>query len=101
MLFIVSNYKKCIFVVDTKTTFMRTKIQKWGNSLALRIPKGFALHANLNNNSEVDIHLDDKQIVIKPVARQNETLDELLAGVNKENIHTEVDTGSARGNEIW
>lgn len=80
---------------------MRTKIQKWGNSLALRIPKGFAQHSNLENNSEVDIHLEDKQIVIKPVVRQTKNLADLLAGVNKENIHNEVDTGSACGNEIW
>jgi len=80
---------------------MRTKIQKWGNSLALRIPKGYAQDANLENNSEVDIHLEDKQIVIKPVDRQNISLEELLAGVNKSNIHNEVETDSAKGNEIW
>jgi antitoxin MazE len=80
---------------------MRTKIQKWGNSLALRIPKGYAQDANLENNSEVDIHLEDKQIVIKPIDRQNISLEELLAGVNKSNIHNEVETGSAKGNEIW
>jgi antitoxin MazE len=80
---------------------MRTKIQKWGNSLALRIPKGYALHANLENNSEVEIHMDDKQIIIKPVKREIETLDELLAGVNTKNIHTEIKTGSAQGTEIW
>ncbi|HKL33312.1 MAG TPA: AbrB/MazE/SpoVT family DNA-binding domain-containing protein [Tangfeifania sp.] len=80
---------------------MRAKIQKWGNSLALRIPKGYAQDAKLENNSEVDIHLEDKQIVIKPVVLQNKSLEELLAGVNKSNIHNEVKTGSAQGNEIW
>lgn len=80
---------------------MRTKIQKWGNSLALRIPKGFAQHSNLENNSEVDIHLEDRQIIIKPVIRENKTLENLLAGVNENNIHSEVETGSAEGNEMW
>ncbi len=80
---------------------MRTKIQKWGNSLAVRIPKGFALHANLDNNSEVDIHLKDKQIIIKPIIRQKVSLEELLAGINSENMHREVETGSEQGNEIW
>lgn len=81
--------------------FMRTKIQKWGNSLALRIPKGFAQHVNLENSSEVDIHLQDKQIIIKPVVRENQSLEDLLAGINDNNIHSEVETGKAEGNEIW
>jgi len=80
---------------------MRAKIQKWGNSLALRIPKGYAQDANLENNSEVDIYLEDNQIVIKPVSRENKSLEELLAGVNEKNIHSEVETGSAEGKEIW
>jgi antitoxin MazE len=81
--------------------YMRTTIQKWGNSLALRIPKGFAQHANLENRSEVDIHLEDTQIVIKPVIREKQSLEDLLAGINKNNIHSEVETGSAEGKEIW
>ena len=80
---------------------MRTKIHKWGNSLALRIPRGFAIHAQLDNNSEVDIQLEDKQIIIKPVTRQQLTLEDLIAGINSENIHNEVNTGSEQGNEIW
>ena len=80
---------------------MRTKIQKWGNSLALRIPKGYVQDANLENNSEVDIQLEDSQIIIKPVVRKKKSLEELLAGVNINNIHSEAETGSALGNEIW
>ena len=80
---------------------MLTKIQKWGNSLALRIPKAFALDAQLNNDSLVEISLVDGQIIVTPVVAPNWTLEELLAGINKNNIHHEVDTGSAVGNEVW
>ena len=80
---------------------MRTKVQRWGNSLALRIPRAFALDAQLENDSVVDISMVDGQIIIQPVETPNWTLDELLAGINKNNIHHEVDTGSPVGNEAW
>jgi len=80
---------------------MLTKIQKWGNSLALRIPKAFALDAQLENDSFVEICLVDGQIIITPVVTPIWTLEELLAGINKNNIHDEIDTGFAVGNEVW
>ena len=80
---------------------MLTKVQRWGNSLALRIPKVFALDAQLENDSLVEISLVDGQIIVKPVSAPTWSLEELLAGVNKNNIHHEVDTGFAVGNEVW
>jgi len=78
-----------------------TKVQKWGNSLALRIPKAFALDAQLENNSVVEVSLVDGQIVIKPIAASNLSLEQLLSGVTGNNIHHEVETGAAVGNEVW
>jgi len=80
---------------------MLTKVQKWGNSLALRIPKAFAIHAQLENNSFVEISVVEGQIIITPVAAPSWTLEELLAGIHKNNLHHEMDTGPAMGNEIW
>jgi antitoxin MazE len=80
---------------------MLAKVQKWGNSLALRIPKAFALDAQLENDTLVEVSLVDGQIVIKPVIAQNWTLDELLSGVNSDNIHHETSTGKTVGNEVW
>jgi antitoxin MazE len=80
---------------------MLTKIQKWGNSLALRIPKAFALDAQLENDSFVEISIVDGQIIITPVVAPSWTLEELLAGINKKNTYHEVDTGLAVGNEVW
>ena len=80
---------------------MLTKVQKWGNSLALRIPKAFAQDAQLKNDSLVEINLVEGQIVITPVEAPSWTLDELLAGIDKKNIHHEINPGPAVGNEIW
>jgi antitoxin MazE len=80
---------------------MHAKIQKWGNSLAIRIPKPFAVETQLENDSMVDISVVEGQIIVKPLVKADWTLEELLAGINKENIHNEIDTGNATGNEIW
>ena len=79
---------------------MKTHVQRWGNSLALRIPKVLADEAGLADNSAVELSLRDNVIVIAPlVAPLN--LDALLAQVTEDNLHREVDTGAAMGNEAW
>jgi len=80
---------------------MKTRIQKWGNSLALRIPKSFASEVGLQRETSVEVSLADGKLVITPVARPKPTLKQLLSKVTKENLHHEVDTGSAVGNEAW
>lgn len=80
---------------------MLAKVQKWGNSLALRIPKAFAQDAQIGNDSVVEVSYTDGQIVIKAIAAPKWTLDELLEGVNEDNIHCETDTGIAVGKEVW
>jgi antitoxin MazE len=80
---------------------MLTKVQKWGNSLALRIPKTFALDAQIENDSVVEVLFVDGQIVIKPITPRKWTLDELLAGINTDNIHQETNSGIPVGQEAW
>ncbi len=80
---------------------MLTKVEKWGNSLALRIPKALALNAQLDNDSLVEIALVEGQIIITPVLARSWTLDELLAGITKTNLHHEIATGAAVGHEAW
>ncbi|MBI4321092.1 MAG: AbrB/MazE/SpoVT family DNA-binding domain-containing protein [Chloroflexi bacterium] len=80
---------------------MKTRVQKWGNSLALRIPKAFADEVGLQQESSVEVSLADGKLVISPVAKPKPTLRQLLAKVTEENLHHEVETGSAVGNEIW
>ena len=80
---------------------MRTRIQKWGNSLALRIPKSFATEVGLQRETSVEVSLADGKLIITPVAKPELTLKQLLAKVTEDNMHHEIDTGSATGNETW
>lgn len=80
---------------------MKTRVQKWGNSLALRIPKSFASEVGLKSDSPVEISTEDGKLVITPVAESHLTLKQLLAKVIPENVHHEVETGPATGNEAW
>ncbi len=80
---------------------MKTRVQKWGNSLALRIPKAFAAEAGLREDTPVEVTLRDGEIVIQRVSRTPLTLDELLRDVTDENLHGEWDTGPAVGREVW
>ena len=80
---------------------MRTRVQKWGNSLALRIPKSFATEVGLQRETSVEISLANGKLVITPIAKPKPTLKQLLAKVTKQNLHREVNTGSAIGDETW
>lgn len=79
---------------------MRTRIQKWGNSLAVRIPKPFAEGAGLAQSTEVDLSLDNGELRLVPV-RERWPLDRLLSRVTKRNIHAEVESGPVSGRETW
>jgi len=80
---------------------MVTKIQKWGNSLGLRIPKSFAEEIGVKEGFSVNIILEDGQLVVRPLQKEKYQLSDLLSHVGEENIHKEISTGDAVGREIW
>jgi antitoxin MazE len=80
---------------------MKLKIKKWGNSLALRIPRAFAMETNLHDNSVVELITRDGELVILPVIENEFTLADLLEGVNGDNLHGEITTGTPVGAESW
>jgi antitoxin MazE len=80
---------------------MKTTVQKWGNSYAVRIPKSFIKEVGLEYRADVELTLEDGKLVIQPIKEETITLDELLAGITEENLHTAVDTGDSAGNEAW
>ena len=80
---------------------MRTRVQRWGNNLVVRIPKSFAAELHLDHDSEVDLTLVDGKIVVVPVPISALTLGELLEGVTEQNVHHEIDTANAVGQEAW
>ncbi|AFZ10311.1 transcriptional regulator/antitoxin, MazE [Oscillatoria nigro-viridis PCC 7112] len=76
-------------------------IAKWGNSLAIRIPQNLAKKINLVEGSEVKLILIDGKLTIEPIVRRRYSLEELIEAMTPENLHTEIDTGVAVGNEVW
>jgi len=81
--------------------YMRTAVQRWGNSLALRIPRAYALETGISNGSEVELTLAEGGLVVRPVARKRHALEDLLDRVRASNRHEAVDTGPAVGREVW
>jgi antitoxin MazE len=79
---------------------MKTTIQKWGNSLAVRIPRPFAAEIHLEENTMVDLTIRAGKLVIVP-ATPPLTLESLVEQITDENRHDEVGTGRRVGNEIW
>lgn len=80
---------------------MKVRIQKWGNSLALRIPKSFALETSIENGSTVDVAIESGAIVVKPAVEEKILLEDLLSRINEQNLHTEIDFGKSEGRETW
>lgn len=79
---------------------MRTRISKWGNSLALRLPKPFMDELGLGEGAEVEITVRDGQLVLSAAGREY-ALKELVDGITAENRHKETDWGRPRGREVW
>lgn len=80
---------------------MRTRVRKWGNSLALRIPRAFALEVGLEKDGDVELSVENGRLVAEPPAAPSYTLEELLAGVRPSNLHTETNWGPPVGKEFW
>jgi antitoxin MazE len=91
----------CIFIAAKREFVMKTRLQKWGNSLAVHIPRSLAAEAGLQENASVELFVLEGSLVIRPVAEHQPTLDELLPGVTSQNLHGEWDTGPAVGREAW
>ena len=80
---------------------MVATVAKWGNSLAVRIPQNLAKEIHLAEGVEIDLVVVDGYLVIKPRRRKRYSLDELIKGITPENLHGEIGSGIAVGNEVW
>ena len=78
---------------------MTVSIKKWGNSLALRIPKDVAKTLQIENNSTLELHIEDGKMVVEP--QKDDLLESLVSRIDTDNVHSEIDTGRALGNEAW
>jgi antitoxin MazE len=79
----------------------QVRVQRWGNSLAVRIPKPFALEVGLEQDTLVTVSISEGKLLLEPVVKPRYTLEQLLAEVTEDNLHQEVDTDEAVGNEVW
>jgi antitoxin MazE len=76
------------------------KVQKWGNSLALRIPKAMADDLRLGEHAVVSMTLENGSLVVRPDRKKQLDLSDLLDRISPENVHVEVDWGVEAGNEV-
>lgn len=80
---------------------MKTRIQKWGDNLALCIPEAFAEEVQLVEDSTVDVTIRNGELVVVPVTGPELSLEELVRQINPENRHSETDWSSPVGDEAW
>ena len=81
---------------------MQARVQKWGNSLAVRLPKALADEVQVTVDSPVEVLVRDHEIVLRPLREGKKyRLDDLLAGITAENRHDEDDFGTPQGQEVW
>ncbi len=80
---------------------MQTKVQKWGNSMGLRIPSPIAREAELKYGDTVELGVEDGAVVVRPATRVRVDLKALLRKVTRKNLHREIPTGRPVGREAW
>ena len=82
-----------------KGFFMTVSLKKWGNSLALRIPKDILNTLAIGDNSVMELTVNNGMLIVKP--KTNTLLESLVSQINSDNLHKEIDTGRSVGNEEW
>ena len=80
---------------------MTTIVQKWGNSLALRIPSALAKDIHLRQGSMVDLAVVEGEMVVRPKGQSKISLSKMLKGITKDNRHAEHNSSGAAGKEVW
>ena len=79
---------------------MTTKIQKWGNSLGVRLPKALFESGQFAEGTEVTINQKDSEIILKVAKKKLPTLKEVMKGMTRENFEPMLDWGPDVGKEI-
>lgn len=80
---------------------MTATVQKWGNSLALRIPRTVAKDIHLQQGSLVELSAANGKLLVSPTGKRKRGLARLLAGVTRSNLHSAIDWGDPVGRESW
>lgn len=88
-------YIHCIIVI------MKSKLTRWGNSLAIRIPSLFIKHLDLASGTEIEMKLENDRLVLSRHKNKKYDLKELIENITPENRHEMTDWGPPVGKEIW
>ena len=78
---------------------MTVAMKKWGNSLAVRIPKDIVSSLKLQNNTPMELQIQDGKLVLEPL--NSSTLEDIVAKISPENLHDEIITEESIGHEKW
>lgn len=78
---------------------MTIAIKKWGNSLALRIPKDVVKTLHIENDSLLELRVEEGVMIVEP--QKEMLLEKLVSGINANNLHAHIETNEAMGNEEW
>ena len=78
---------------------MTLPMKKWGNSLALRIPKDIATTLSIEYDTKMELSIVEGALVLKPL--KNSRLEHLVSQINSSNLHNEIETAESVGNEEW
>jgi len=78
---------------------MKSKVQKWGNDLAIRIPHTIAVKAGLAVGDVVEMDYEDGKVIIQSCSKSKYRLKDLVDAITDENLHDIVGTGEPVGLE--
>jgi len=88
-----------IYFVYPSAAVVKVKVQAWGNSLGLRIPKVYANALGVGSGSEMELKMEDGALLARPAEAIH--LEALLAEITAENQHSSTDWGDGSGGEAW
>lgn len=96
-------YRHCLYegLSPEQEELMIVQFAKWGNSLALRIPSGFARQISAHPGCQAEARIVRGRLIIEPIKETEEyDLETLLADMTPDHLHGETSTGSAVGGEF-
>ena len=89
-------------IVNVDTMPVNAQVTKWGNSLAIRIPKTVATEAGFSEGDRIEFNVQKNgRITLQRTKRRRFTLEELIASIDPDNCHGETDWGPPVGKEVW